>query len=54
MEPPKPIYLQSCGECGRPALTLNEQGDARCAEHAAAFIPAEGAPSDEIDADEAR
>lgn len=52
MESPTPIYLQSCGECGRPALTLNEEGEARCAEHAAVFIPAEDAAHDEDGADQ--
>ena len=52
MESPTPIYLQSCGDCGRPALTLNEEGEARCVEHAAVFIPAGVATHDEDEADE--
>ena len=34
------IYLQSCNVCGLPALTFDDQGNARCVEHAAVFIPA--------------
>ena len=34
------IYLESCDECGMPALTYDDQGSARCIEHAAVFIPA--------------
>lgn len=54
MEIHTPIYLQSCGECGRPALTLDEQGEAHCAEHAAAFIPAGDTPSGKGGRDEDR
>lgn len=49
MEKEPPIYLQTCTDCGRPALTLDDQNHARCAEHAAVFNPAEGAPRDEGD-----
>ena len=46
MELPEHIYLQSCDECGMPALTYDDQGNARCVEHAAVFIPAEGVASE--------
>lgn len=41
MELQQHIYLQSCNVCGLPALTYDDQGNARCVEHAAVFIPAE-------------
>ena len=41
MELQEHIYLQSCNVCGLPALTYDDQGNARCVEHAAVFIPAE-------------
>ena len=45
MELPESIYLQSCDECGMPALTYDDQGNARCVEHATVFIPAPDATS---------
>ena len=53
MEKEPPIYLQICTDCGRPALTLDDQNQARCGEHAAVFIPAEGAPQNVGDNEEA-
>ena len=53
MEKELPIYLRTCADCGRPALTLNEQSTPLCAEHAAVLIPAENAPQDERGAEEA-
>ena len=50
MEKELPIYLQTCTDCGRPALTLDEQHNARCGEHAAFFIPA-GDVSPEVGVD---
>ncbi len=47
MEQVQPIYLQFCGDCGRPALTFDEQGIPRCVEHASVFIPADGAARDQ-------
>ena len=49
MELPEHIYLQSRGECGKPALTYGDQGNALCVEHATVFIAAEGA---EVEYDE--
>ena len=49
MELPEPIYLQSCDECGMPALTYDDQGNARCVKHATVFIPAADATSDDED-----
>lgn len=43
MENELPIYLQTCADCGRPALTFDDQDHALCAEHAGVFIPARGA-----------
>lgn len=54
MEPPTPIYLQPCCDCGRPALTRNQEGKARCAEHAAVFIPEGNAPGKQSGPDEDR
>lgn len=53
MEKELPIYLQTCTECGLPALTFDEQNIARCAKHAAVFIPAGGAPQGDGDEEEA-
>lgn len=47
MELPEHIYLQSCDECGMPALTYDDQGNARCVEHATVFIPAKGGASED-------
>ena len=43
----EPIYLKSCDECGRPALTYDDQGNALCIEHASVFIPAVSVASNE-------
>ena len=52
MEKELPIYLQTCTDCERPALTFDEQHNARCGEHAAVFIPAGGfAPDEGADTD---
>lgn len=49
MENEAPIYLQTCTDCGRPALTFDEQRNALCVNHAAVFLPADGSPQDEGD-----
>ena len=49
MEKEPPIYLQTYTDCGRPALTLDEQDIALRGAHADVFIPAEGIPRDEGD-----
>lgn len=33
-----PIYRKTCVVCDRPALTLDETGEAYCGEHADVFI----------------
>ena len=33
-----PIYRKTCVVCDRPALTLDETGEAYCGEHAHVFI----------------
>lgn len=46
MEQPEHISLESCDQCGLPALTYDDSGNARCVEHATVFIPAQGVESD--------
>ncbi len=44
MDESEPIYTKVCVVCDRPALTLDQSGVAFCAEHAVAFIAADGTP----------
>ena len=37
----EPIYRKICVSCTRPALTLDQGGDAYCGDHAEVFIAAE-------------
>ena len=41
MDSSEPIYRKVCVTCARPALTLNQSGDAFCGAHAETFIAAE-------------
>lgn len=46
-----PIYRRTCAICERPALTLDDSGDALCGGHAEVFIAIDDAPG-KIDAAE--
>lgn len=43
MELSRHIYRHTCHECGGPALTFNESGEALCNRHATVFIGMPGA-----------
>ena len=46
-----PIYRMDCVVCGRPALTLDDAGDAYCGGHADVFIAIDDTPDgiDEVE-----
>jgi len=46
-----PIYRKTCVVCDRPALTLDETGEAYCGEHAAVFIAIDDTPGGVDDAE---
>lgn len=43
MELSRHIFRHTCHECGGPALTFDESGDALCKQHATVFIGMPGA-----------
>ena len=41
MESNEPVFKKACHVCGRPALTLDEDGNPLCPQHAEGFIGSE-------------